>query len=478
MPSEQTDKIEAIAERLRPSAPFYRHQRLFTERDFDLYEEKGNYEEQSAELESRRQMALKEIATSGGTQAVLDFANIVQSPWRVGIAFGVVADEDVEGLVLPSLLATDQKSCAQFVSGFVWSRFHAAGWSWVDRINTSQWYPTQVAQFLSILPFMKETWARAACLLENNESLYWEKASANAYEADTGLDRALEKFIEYGRPFAAIRCIYRMVQRKHPFDRGKAVQALLAALRSKESPHATDSHEIIEIIKALQKDPDTNTDDLFNVEWAYLPILGRLRDASPQLLSRQLATQPKFFCEVIRLVFRSKGEPKPVEQPTEEKRKIAANGYRLLNEWSIPPGMQADGSFNGDDFVTWLNKVKKECAETGHLEIAMTMLGHVLIHVPADDSGLWIQHSVAAALNARDAEDIRNGFWTELYNSRGAHYVDPTGKPERDLAEKYRAQAEALEQVGYHRFAATLRALAESYEREAEKVSSKERFDD
>lgn len=478
MPPEQADKIAAIAERLTPSTPFYRHQRLFTERDFDLYQEKGTYEEQSAELERRRQNALKEIATIGGAQAVLDFANVVQSPWRVGIAFGYVTEEDVAQLVLPFLLETQQKPLAQFTSGFVWSRFHARGWSWVDQTNLSQWSPGQVAQFLSLLPFMQETWARAASLLGVNEALYWGKTSANPCEADTGLNLALDKLIQYGRPYAAIRCLYMMVQHKQPFDNDKAVRALLAALGSKESPHATDSHEIIEIIKALQKAPDTSTDDLFKVEWAYLPLLNRLRHASPQLLSRQLATQPKFFCEVIRLVFRSKDEPEPVEQPTEEKRTIAANGYRLLREWRIPPGMQVDGSFNGDKFKTWLDEVKKESAETGHLEIAMTMLGHALINVPADESGLWIQHSVAAALNARDADDMRNGFSTELYNSRGVHYVDPTGKPERNLAEKYSARAEAVEQLGHHRFAATLRALAASYEREAENVSSRERFGD
>ena len=101
-----------------------------------------------------------------------------------------------------------------------------------------------------------------------------------------------------------------------------------------------------------------------------------------------------------------------------------------------------------------------------------------LIHVPPDANGLWIHCSAAAALNAKDAEDMRSGFQAELYSSRGAHWVDPTGKPERELADKYRAQAEAVEGAGYHRLATTLRELAESYDREAERVSARERFND
>ncbi len=107
----------------------------------------------------------------------------------------------------------------------------------------------------------------------------------------------------------------------------------------------------------------------------------------------------------------------------------------------------------------------------------MTMVGHALIHVPSDPDGLWIHCSAAAALNAKDAEDMRNGFRTELYNSRGVHWIDPTGKPEKELAEKYRTQAEAVEDAGYHRLSTTLRELAGSYEREAERISTRE-FED
>ena len=65
----------------------------------------------------------------------------------------------------------------------------------------------------------------------------------------------------------------------------------------------------------------------------------------------------------------------------------------------------------------------------------MTIVGHAFIHMPADPDGLWIHRAAAAALNARDAGEMREGFRTELYNKRGAHWVDPTGKPERELAE-------------------------------------------
>ena len=181
---------------------------------------------------------------------------------------------------------------------------------------------------------------------------------------------------------------------------------------------------------------------------------------------------------MIRIVFRSKKEDRSEEKITEERKNIALNAYRLLNEWSRPPGLQEDGSFDGDALRAWLEAVRKECHESGHLEIAMQMFGHVLVYVPGDPNGLWIHRSAAEVLNAKDTQDIRTGYHTELFNSRGAYFVDPTGKPEQELAAKYREQGEAVELAGYHRLADSLRDLAHSYDHEAERITSHDSLDE
>lgn len=93
-----------------------------------------------------------------------------------------------------------------------------------------------------------------------------------------------------------------------------------------------------------------------------------------------------------------------------------------------------------------------------------------MIHSPSDPGGLWIRRVVAAALNDRDVDDMRDGYWTGAYSSRGVHWVDPTGKPERELAEQFRSKAEEVENAGFQRFAVTLRGLASSYDCEAERI--------
>ncbi len=149
---------------------------------------------------------------------------------------------------------------------------------------------------------------------------------------------------------------------------------------------------------------------------------------------------------------------------------MISNASRLLNIWKTPPGKQSDGTFLPDDFQQWLAQVKKTCDESGHLEVALNQIGKVIIHCPPDLDGLWIHHSVADVLNEKCAEIMREGYNTGIFNSRGAHFIDPTGKPEMKLAEEYKQKAEQIENSGYQRFAATLRKISERYSHEAEQV--------
>src|SRR5581483_11627005 len=110
--------ISAVADKLAPASVVFRHRRLFTERDFELFEEKSNYQDQQKLLEERRQKAVNEIYGSGGTKSVVEFAKGVESAWRVGFAFGMIAEDSVDNELLPGLLESTDASVARFAGGF------------------------------------------------------------------------------------------------------------------------------------------------------------------------------------------------------------------------------------------------------------------------------------------------------------------------------------------------------------------------
>jgi hypothetical protein len=254
------------------------------------------------------------------------------------------------------------------------------------------------------------------------------------------------------------------------------VRALLESLTVERSFGTLDQHDVVELIKWLQDNPETDPDALFRIEWSYLRFLDRYSGGSAKTLERRLATDPAFFCEVIRTIFRSKKDDRKSVEPTEQQKNIATNAYHLLHEWQTAPGVRDDNSFDTTAFWNWLREVKKSSAESGHHSIAMSQVGQVLPHAPKDADGIWI-NPVAEALNAKDAGEMRSGFTTKLMNLRGVHGFS-AGKEELEIAAGYRKKAEELEQRSYSRFATAMRELAESYERDAEREAARDPFGD
>jgi len=476
MKPDDVNEIASVAEMLIPAASIYRYQRLFIERDSDLFEANEDWREQQKKLDEQRQSAVAEVFKEGGIEQVLKFAKIVESSWRVGFAFGVIAPGEADSSVLPKLLESGDKSIMQFAGGFTWGRFRSRKWQWIDEINTTRWTSSQIGQFLAFLPFASDTWKRVAQHLGEDESAYWTKARVNPYGDDQNIEMAVDRLVEYGRAHDAIICFRQMQYKKKKINSQQAIRVLQALLQSPQGFSDIDFHAIIEIIKELQDDTSTNPDDLFQIEWAFLPLLDGLHGASPKLLEYRLADDPVFFCDVIRIAFRSNKEENPVEEPSEQKKIDGANAYRLLHNWKTPPGSQRDGTYNGDNLIAWLEKAKEICRESGHLDIALTMIGQVLFNASPDPNGFWINCSAANALNAKDAQKMRNGFQAAVISSRGV-YTCTGGEDERKLAEKYRMRAEETEARKFHRLAETFRDISALYEQEADREASRDKYD-
>lgn len=463
-------KIEVVADRLTPSKPEGLYKHLFSDRDFDLLEKTGNWEEQRKILDEKRQHAIQTILNIKGSQGIIEFVNMVDSPNQVGLALGIVADKAIDTVLLPEYLDTEDNNHCQFVSGFVWSRYQKQGWQWVDDLDRSKWSMIQNCQFLIYLSFEKETWLRVKKWLKDSESSYWEIVPVNPFQSKNDPLTAVDKLLEVSRPIEAIDCLHYRLYKKLPLDIERTVKALLEAVSSKEIGSSIESYHITELIEALQDDSETMQEDLFKIEWAYLSLLERSKKTGIIHLESRLANDPEFFCEVIRLIYHSENEGEQEKEIDEHTKTIATNAWHLLHEWKKPPGLLEDGSFSTEKFETWLKLVNQKCNETGHLEVAMIKVGEVLFYCPSDPQGLWIVQVVAKVLNAKDSEDMRSGFYSEVINSRGVHGVDPSGRPERELATQWRKKANDLENVGFPRFATTLREIADSYDREAERI--------
>ena len=479
MPDEVIKKIEVTLKKIEPKSIELKNYNLFSGKDYDLYDENGNYDEQRKNLDKKRQEVIQLIISKGGLEAVLSFSNNVIAPYEVGRALGSIEYQVAEQKILPSLLNSKREIEEKFVTGFVWGRYNKLGWNWVDSILKDLQSPNDKSSLLIILPFEKEVWSRVeGNLADDNEGLYWQEVVVNPYGKDRDLSFAIKKLIKHNRPAAAVNCASRMIENKDLFREDLAIKSLLSVLEAPnpDTMDRLDQYQTIELIKHLQKKSIKYEDQLFKIEWNFLPWLDRFSTGSPVTLENRLISDPNFFAEIVALVFRSKNEDRKKTEPSEQQKHLAQNAYKLLTEWKTCPGQTSEGNFDDKKFLRWIEEAERITKETGHIEVAQIQIGYVLTHAPKDPSGLWIHKTVASVINRRGAKEIRSGFTTQLFNARGV-YGFSAGKEEKKIAELNRVKAEALEENGYHRFATAMREFAESYERMAERESKRDPFD-
>lgn len=461
------DAIEEIRQTAKVVAPLLllnRITRLFSD-ERDNLDGQGSFNDQQDRLDRARCNSIQQLIREKGFASVVELARRADSPASVGATLACLDGAPHEADILPAMLLSAEQPLALLARGYVWRRFREHGWAWADGLDTASWAPDETGQFLAYLPFTPETWARASRLLDDNAAPYWTRTTAIGSGTKEDLTPAVERLLEVGRPREAVDCVWRMVEDGRDVDAGIAVASLEAVLSSSHRG-TMDDYAICTIMGALQERDDVAPEVVARIEWLFLPLLKDRCNARPVALERRLAEDAAFLVDMIQKIYRGKRNASRTSEPSEERKRIAENAYRLLSQWKRPPGLQQDGSFDAAHFANWLDKVRCLSSESGHLNAALIHVGEVLIHFRLDQDGLWLPGCVSEALDAPENEMMREGFRTALLNSRGV-YRHTGGEEERRLAEDYEQRARDLEK--YPRLAAELLKLADFYRREAER---------
>ena len=280
---------------------------MFSYRTFDLFDETSNLQEQEGKLAEKRKLAIIEILSLGGLQAVMEFAKKVESARDVGLALGLIEHSGADEFILPTLLVSAEKKITEFAYAYVPARLCKNGLTWADDIDYSLWTPDQIGSFLACFAFSSDTWKRVSKLLAADESPYWHRVLPFPlhYSAKDKLPYAIRCLIKYKRPNAAIKCIEAAKLRKRSIESKLTIRALYASLKSLQSEDPLDAYCITEMIKGIQEDKSVKIDEIHLLEWAFLPLLLHGSAVWPKLLEYKLASDAAFFCEFLRMAYKS-----------------------------------------------------------------------------------------------------------------------------------------------------------------------------
>jgi hypothetical protein len=478
LPSDELDNIAAVSGAFKPRDPIRANTWLFDHHLPDVGESRADYHEQEARVEEARAAAVADVLREYGIDGLVRLSAEVEFPGAVGATAARNRSDELDQQAL-SLLDDEDPKRASFAAGYCFQRARTAGIGWVDEaIARVSGRPLAQARLLQqVDDDLRSAWRRAAELGSEVEQAYWAEFTTWGRGDFRLVNEAVTNLLKFGRPLAALDLMALYVSRE---DRRVSPELIIEGLQQflqlpseHREPQRLSSYELNSLLDYLRTS-DVDEDQLGVLEWQLLPALGF--DARSPVLERRLARDPKFFVEILSLVYRPREDDAEAVDIPEH---VATNAYRLLDEWQVVPGStDRAGEVNDDDLNAWVEASRQLARDAGRAEVADVQIGKVLAHARGDDDETWPTRPVRDLIERVASPELEEGCQIEIYNSRGptSRGLTAGGEQERELVKRYDDLAARIRD-GWPRTAAALSSLARGYEREARRHDEEaERF--
>lgn len=484
---KRAEILKKIADDIEPENDLCKSVYLFSNYDHDLIGY-NDWEKGKKELEEKqRESLLKILNSDNAIRQLNELINQAKMPYTIGSSLGSINYPSIENMLLPKFL-NENKAEKEFISNFIYTRYfyYKGDISWVDKLDFAGWNNEQKILLLLALPFSQSTWDLLDAQQDKDLTKgYWGRVDNFRRTIDDKYsEAAVKSLLKAKRPLAAIEYIASIIlgtedSVKQQIDPELCLKALMTSLNTTENISSTNNlqYKIGRVFKYLYDNIDYTKTNLWRAEWFYLKLFGKHGIGQPRALIYRIANDADFFCDLIKTAYKS---DLPDVKHQEIDNAIQYRLFKILsssfNDFTIMPGIDQYGTFREDSFTAWIHKVEEICKASGHLGVAQSVIGGYLINSPEDKSGLWINKTVAKTLDRNGSVSMRSGYGRGVYNSRGVHAVDETGEAEASLRDKWRDRADKVESLGFLNLAVSLRELAETYERERNRIIKQERF--
>jgi len=394
---------------------------------------------------------------------LLVLARAAPEPALVGetVAQSAVAEEIERDVWLGPLLGTGPD--LGFAEGFVITRYNAKGRPWLlDCLNRlliegRTDVALRLAQTAPSTADIRD-WVETEMPGEVDE--YWKQrryVRAADLRDQADFRRCIQKFVNAGNWDAALDLVgfatsgHGSKGEDRYVDAETVIQLLENVLESLGSDPgagqrlAAQSWHLDSIFKWLNHHMAAELEQrLIRLE---INFFGLLQDEDARLLIFQkMAREPAFFVKLMEQTYCRASAVNDERTPTEQEKNAASVAWRINQAWGGYPGDDAASPAERDAVLKrWCEDVLKLTRENDRAVVGESKVGEVLARAPPHDDGIW-PCSVAREFLRKGSVHLRRGLWTGKINSRGVVVRSMTagGALERDLATRYRADAERL----------------------------------
>lgn len=465
LPEEAIKVLEDLLIDYFPNDEYIQNKRMFRKEQYELVDRKDNWEEAEKGIFERQKEIIKIIYKEGGVEAVYQFNENIERVDIAGRCLAYIRLTAKESKSVIEKLESNILKKTEFVRGFILEIYYKNRVNLDKILNKINSEMVKIKVF-AILPISEENINEVKNFSGEVQNFYWE--NIDIWGADKlsieYFEFAVKKLNEVKRISKSIELIYYIgIHNKLKFD-VLLIYNTLNLYVGHQNTDPVDAYKLGELIGRLQNECD-DEETIVEIEWKYLNILDGDGEHTPKYLYRKLSTKPEFFMEILSVAFKARNEEK--RNLTEQEKILASHCHKLLFSWKLVPGLLEDGSMDYTLLSYWFDTVSGVSKDKDRYGVAMTYFGHTLFHAPADKDRFFIDRKIAEILQNDIEGNIRSGYSTEAYNSRGVHWVDPTGSAEFMLEEAYNKKAEESEVNGYFRLGEMLRKISKSYHYEA-----------
>lgn len=474
-------KLDAVFLKMQPVSPTERNAWLFDRHD--TYISDPLVDSTKIELDARA-AAVEDIFESLGLGPLLAFAQSVRLPYAFGEALIASAlPEEMKKQALTFALSCDEPELLS--TGMLGGLSQARGKEWVKEHLTNaiatRAPAREIVRLAWALPAEDETFR---AINEAELSVlddYWSRIApyAIARAGDTSL--VINNLVRVGRAYQAVIFLGLKV------DEGQVSSAEIIGLlrhtlennvvaaNSNGNDAVMLSHYVARLFQHLDRDDTLEPADIAMLEWSYFTIL-ESSERPPHRIHALLSRSPRFFVLLLKSIFKPSSESGIVDEVVEDEEqalRIAEHAYRVLAEWSVVPGMRADGAIDEIELTAWVHEARQLSKEIGRGRICDDRIGDILAADAYTTTGPWPPAAICKVVEACRSRPLELGLEVGVANRRGVttRNAGDGGDQERLLAASFSQRANDVA-FKYPRVKALLGRIANNYLREAERHDS------
>ncbi len=459
------NEVLKVAELIAPKEEAMIISRYFKEEQYELIDDSKDYSIGERELFQKQVDIVVDLYERKGFEGIKNLVKFSSNKFLVGIAFGQTRSI-LDNITDYTTWYNSDSELSSFSQGLLYQLYRRFGQELINKIDYTILSCSKKVDFLKLLEFNEQTWKTVEVWLGESVNLYWESVSVLRKNFDK-TEYAISQLLKVKKYDSIIQIIANDIIKGKPADLETTLIALELRTSETRESNTLVTYYIQKIFGWLQKNcPDKSR--LSKLEWRYFNLLES--DVRPVTLFTEISRDSELFVKFLSLAFRSEtGQTDPDHNQEIDPQNLSVHAWTILNKWNQVPGYNENGEFSKAQFNEWFDKVIELSSLNGRLRIALTIIGKVLFHTPKDATGLFINRDIALIIDMKEYEYLRNGYMTEAINSRGVHWVDPSGQEDYKLEQSWKDKAKALETICCLRFSETAKMISSHFKDEGDR---------